>query len=231
MPTLLDRAGRFALDLLYPPRCSLCGAHGALLCDMCASLLPLTEGVRCEQCWVPVEAAGVCGHCFKTPPSFVSIRSAYVMEREARTLAHQLKYEDLTSLAAPMGRLMAGVADVRGIDVVVPVPLHRGRERSRGYNQSRELARHVAAVHALAIDTRALRRVRDTAPLAKTMHRDERRVIVAGAFRAAPERCEDRRILLIDDVVTTGATLDACAAALLDAGAASVRCLTWARAD
>jgi predicted amidophosphoribosyltransferase len=76
-----------------------------------------------------------------------------------------------------------------------------------------------------------MRRTRDTEPLAKTMRREERRAIVAGAFAARPDRVDGRRVLLVDDVVTTGATLDACARALLDAGAVEVRCLTWARAD
>lgn len=130
-----------------------------------------------------------------------------------------------------MAALMAEGAGLSNIDLVVPVPLHRGRERSRGYNQALVLARHVAASAAQPFDARAARRIRDTAPLAKTMHREERRAIVAGAFAADEARVDGRRVLLVDDVVTTGATLDACASALIEAGAAVVRCLTWARAD
>lgn len=228
---MLDRAGRFALDLLFPPRCGACDRPGSLLCETCASLLRVADGTRCQRCWVPLDSVGVCAHCFAAPPAYLSLRAAYVMEGDARRLAHELKYEDQTAMAEPMGALMAAVADLRDIDVVVAVPLHRRRERSRGYNQSRELARHLAAHAAIPMDDRCVRRARDTAPLAKTMHRDERREIVAGAFEATAERCAKRRILLVDDVVTTGATLDACAVALLAAGAASVRCMTWARAD
>lgn len=231
MTTMFPRAGRLALDLLFPPKCALCGAHDTLLCDICASLLPAAVGERCEQCFMPVSEPGVCAHCLADPPAFVEVRAPFVMKSGARELAHMLKYEGLTSLAEPMARLMAGAAGLSAADVIVPVPLHPGRERSRGYNQAAELVRHLGAIAALPADTRAVHRARATAPLAKGMHRDERRTIVASAFRGDPRRCIDRRILLVDDVVTTGATLDACSTALLDAGAASVRCLVWARAD
>jgi ComF family protein len=128
-----------------------------------------------------------------------------------------------------MAALMATALDAEDIDLMVPVPLHWRRERSRGYNQSRELARQLSPLLGLPVEAKAARRTRATAPLAKTMHREERRRIVAGAFAARPEMVAGRNILLVDDVVTTGATLDACASALMDAGAKIVRCVTWAR--
>lgn len=231
MANVLSGISKVAADLLFPPSCALCDAGGSLLCESCAGALPRAEGDRCERCWMPVTHERVCRHCIETPPAFASIRAAFVMEGGARRLAHELKYEGLTSLAEPMALLMREAASIDGVDVVTAVPLHRGRERSRGYNQSYELARQLAALLALPCDGRAMRRTRDTEPLAKTMHREERRAIVEGAFAARPECVGGRRVLLIDDVVTTGATLDACARALLDAGAAGVRCVTWARAD
>jgi ComF family protein len=228
---IIERASRVAFDLLFPPRCALCGSGGILLCDPCAATLPAADGERCERCWMPVSRATICRHCYHEPPAFVSIRSAFVMDGPARRLAHELKYEGLTSLAEPMAALMAECSDVAESDVVVPVPLHRARERARGYNQAAELARHLASAVQLPYDGRAARRVRDTAALARTMHRDERRAIVAGAFAADGRRINGRRVLLVDDVVTTGATLDACAGALRAAGASAVRCVTWARAD
>ncbi len=231
MTTILERVSRLGLDLLFPPQCAICGRGGTLLCDRCAAVLPLADGSRCERCWVPMRDGALCHHCVAQPPAFVSLRAAFVMDGDARRLAHELKYEGLTSLAEPMAALMAEEIDMSGADLVVPVPLHRRRERARGYNQAAALVRHLAVAAGLPAEMRAARRVRDTAPLAKTMHRDERRAIVAGAFTADRRRVEGRRVLLVDDVVTTGATLDACARALLAAGAASVRCATWARAD
>ena len=228
---MLERVSRLGLDLLFPPQCAICGRGGTLLCDPCAAMLPLAAGRRCERCWMPVRGGTMCRHCIEQPPAFLSLRAAFVMEGDARRLAHELKYEGLTSLAEPMAALMAEEIDMSGADLVVPVPLHRRRERARGYNQAAALVRHLAAAAGLPAEIRAARRVRDTAPLAKTMHRDERRAIVAGAFVAEATRVEGRHVLLVDDVVTTGATLDACAKALLAAGAASVRCTTWARAD
>jgi ComF family protein len=153
------------------------------------------------------------------------------MDGDARELVHRLKYDGLSAMGEPMAALMLAEAHAQsfGVTIVVPVPLHRGRERSRGYNQSRLLAAPIARALGLPLDARAVRRTRATAPLANAMDRDERRRIVAGAFAADPTRATGQHVLLVDDVTTTGATLDACAAALLDAGAATVRCLTFAR--
>jgi ComF family protein len=227
--SLLNRAARAALDLLYPPQCALCGRAGALLCEDCAALLTPAAGMRCRHCWMPGPAR--CRHCASEPPAFEALRAAYVMEGGARRLAHELKYEGMTALAEPMALLMDQALDARDFDVVVPVPLHARRERSRGYNQAALLAQALASLRESTYDRVAARRTRDTLPLAKTMHRDERRRIMRGAFQAIPERVDRRRVLLVDDIATTGATLDECARAMLAAGAASVTCAVWARAD
>ena len=153
------------------------------------------------------------------------------MEAGARRVAHLLKYDGLTSLAEPMARLMVDAARVTEHDVVVPVPLHWRRDRLRGYNQAHELARCLAREIDLPMEERAVRRQRDTQPLVKAMGRDERRNIMLDAFEPRGRAVEGSRVLLVDDVMTTGATLDACARALLTGGAASVACLAWARAD
>jgi ComF family protein len=229
--SIVSSISRIALDLAFPPSCALCDAGGALLCDTCAAALPRADGMRCDRCWMPVHRPSTCRHCIDAPPAFTSLRAVCVMDEGARRLAHELKYEGLTSLADPMAQLMASDGALAAAGLIVPVPLHPRRERSRGYNQAHELAKRLGHAAGIDADVRAMRRTRDTEPLAKTMRREERRAIVEGAFAARPDRVDGRRVLLVDDVVTTGATLDACARALLEAGAAEVRCLTWARAD
>ncbi|MBF6600337.1 MAG: ComF family protein [Dehalococcoidia bacterium] len=231
MMQLLGRLSRGAIDLVFPPQCALCQRGGTLLCDACAGALPAADGGRCPRCWMASPRSRPCRHCRASPPAFDGLRAAYVMEAGARRLVHELKYEGMTALAEPMARLMAAHAADDDADLIVPVPLHHSRERSRGYNQAAMLAGWLARRSGLPLDRRALRRVRNTAPLVTTMHRDERLAIMRGAFAADLERVDGRRLLLVDDVATTGATLDACAEALRACGVAAVRCLVWARAD
>lgn len=230
MPSLVRSAARLGLDLLFPPQCVLCRASGTLLCEMCVAMLPLADGQRCERCLAPVTNAARCARCSRESLAFEFVRSPFVLDGDARMLVHRLKYDGMSALGEPMARLMLDVAGGIEADVVVPVPLHRGRQRSRGYNQSRMLAAPLANELGIDLDVRAALRVRATAPLAMAMSRDERRRIVAGAFAADAARVSGARVLLLDDVTTTGATLDACASALREAGAASVRCVTFARA-
>jgi len=231
MPSALAAVSRVVLDLVFPPRCALCGRPDTLLCGACIDTLPAASGDRCDICFMPASMGGSCRQCVASPPAFTSLRSAFVMDAGARELVHALKYEGLTALAEPMALLAAERIAAPDADVVAAVPLHRGRERSRGYNQAFLLARGYARLAGLEVEPRALRRIRATAPLAKTMRREERLAIVEGAFAADRRAVHGRRILLVDDVATTGATLDACARVLLEAGAASVHCITWARAD
>ena len=131
MNDVLARASRLVLDLLFPPHCAICSRGGAFICEACADALRVADGARCFRCWMPGRAR-LCAHCLDTPPSFESIRAAYVMEGGARHLSHELKYDGMTALARPMAALMAGRIDGGDADLVVAVPLHRGRERSRG---------------------------------------------------------------------------------------------------
>ena len=230
MVTLLTRASRLALDLVFPPQCAICRRQGAMLCATCVAGLPVADGDRCDRCWI-ASRASPCGDCRTSLLAFDSARSAFVFDGNAREAVHRFKYQGLHALAEPMAALMLAHADLTDIDLIVPVPLHRRRERARGYNQAALLAKSLAAHAGVRSDVGAAKRVRATAPLAKATGRAERLEIVRDAFRAAPERVEGRRVMLVDDVITTGATLDACASALLAAGARGVRCVTWARTD
>ena len=151
-----------------------------------------------------------------------------------REAVHALKYNHLSALARPMGEMMAVYleAEALPVDMVVPVPLFGRRQRLRGYNQSALLAREVARIgRGLPLAERGLARRRDTPPQARSVDAEARRRNVVGAFGGERRLVEGRRVLLIDDVMTTGATLDACGRALRQAGAASVWALTFARED
>jgi ComF family protein len=160
------------------------------------------------------------------------VRSIFRFEDALRDAIHRFKYDGLSVLAEPLGALMAAYwwTHPLAADVVVPVPLHRRRVRERGYNQSALLAEAVSLEHDVSIDTEVLVRHRATVPQVG-LSVDRRSKNVQGAFRCNDDRLKGADVLVIDDVCTTGATVEACAVALLDSGARSVRALTLSRAD
>ncbi len=228
----LQRLGDAALDLLYPPRCVVCHRSGLFLCAGCAGAMTEASSPRCSRCWQPNKGAELCRDCRSTPPAYDGTRSAFVYAGPARTLVHALKYRQTTALASPMAAFMAELARQHElqVDVVMPVPLSGRRERTRGYNQAAVLG------HALALEldlplSKALVRRRHTPPQARSADAESRRRNVSGAFACRGQEMARRRVLLVDDVTTTGATLDSCAGALKEAGAAAVWALTFARED
>ena len=168
------------------------------------------------------------------PPAYARARAAVRYDDVARTLVHALKYQDRTDLAPAMGRWMAraGRELLAEADALVPVPLHWRRGWSRRYNQSGALARVIERQSGVKVASEALRRVRPTQQQIG-LSRSQRASNVQGAFKVAPitgdPRLQGRRVVLIDDVLTSGATVDACARALLRAKAASVDVLVFAR--
>jgi len=217
------------LDLVFPPVCGVCGADGSFLCPACRRRLPEAAPPRCRRCWSP-STLGQCGDCAHSPLD--GARAPYVFDGAARTLVHQLKFQALHALADPMGELLA-VALLEyavPVDVVVPVPLHGRRRRRRGFNQSELLARAVAGRCGLEIDARVLRRDRNTPPQLQVDDRARREANVRDAFRCS-DAIAGSRVLLVDDVLTTGATARECARTLKAAGAASVWVLTFCHAD
>lgn len=219
------------LDLLFPPRCLVCGRVDSWLCAECTSRLPWITGPVCARCGLPLEHAGLCARCRKEPLRLSMIRSLMLFEDPLRAAIHRLKYRHGWQMARPLGALMAEYWQAHPLpaDVVVPVPLHPARFLRRGYNQSALLAGELGRRVGLPLDESALQRVRATATQMR-LKAAERRRNVAGAFRCADGRLRGRNVLLVDDVCTTGATLEACADALREAGAGDVWALTLARA-
>jgi len=230
----LTRVGRVVLDVLFPARCVGCGAYGAFLCQSCQGELPRARPPRCPICWRPQPRAAPCGRCREERPAFQGARSLYLYQGAAREAVHALKYNYVSALAQPMARLMAAyVEEEEAIeaDLLAAVPLYVRRQRLRGYNQSLLLARELSRLCGLPLAERGLARRRNTPPQARSADAEARKRKVADAFVADRRWAEGKRVLLIDDVMTTGATLDACARALRQAGAASVWALTFARED
>jgi ComF family protein len=224
---VLDRA----LDLVFPPRCVSCDAFGPFICDRCRDEMAPADGPRCETCWMPIDQRASCRRCWAHRPRLRAVRSAFVYETAARDSVLALKFRGLSAVAPPMARLMAEVlAEWRPpVQCIVPVPLSGQRRRTRGYNQSELLTKEISRLTGIPLHGRALIRRHRTAAQTRTTG-GARWQNVAGAFRAGSD-VPASGVLLIDDVITTGATLDACARVLLGGGAEAVFALTFARED
>ena len=228
---------RGIVDLLLPPCCAGCGKGipAGVLCEACAALVEPVASPRCPVCALPFDGAGidhVCGRCVRSPPAFASATAAFRYEGPIADGLRALKYGPRPERIAGLAALWREVAVVPEADLAVPVPLHPRRLRQRGFNQSVLLARPLLRASRLRLDTSSLRRVVDGPPQA-SLQGAERTRAMARAF-VVPERQKasiaERTILLVDDVMTTGATAGACARALLGAGAAEIHVAVLARA-
>jgi ComF family protein len=230
---------RLALDIALPTLCVSCRdpVDGEGVCAACWAKLSFIAPPYCPRLGIPfIYDPGpelLSMEAIANPPAYARARAAVRYDDVARTLVHALKYQDRTDLAPAMGRWMAraGRELLAEAEVLVPVPLHWRRGWSRRYNQSGALARVIERQSGVKLASEALRRVRPTQQQIG-LSRSQRASNVQGAFKVAPDRAADiagRRVVLIDDVLTTGATTDACARALLRAKAASVDVLVFAR--
>lgn len=228
--SLVGQTWEGALDLVFPPRCLVCGAYGSVdVCPACrAGFLPIEPPI-CERCGVATEGARpLCADCEAGPGwSFARARAAAHFSGPLRQAVLRLKYGDRRRIAAPLGKylgefLLAHPLSPEPPDLVIPVPLHRSRLRDRGFNQSALLAREVGKALGAPVAENLLRRTRRTRPQAE-LHASERAGNIRDAFAALETPVLRRaRVLLIDDVLTTMHTVEQCARVLVDAGAAEV---------
>lgn len=231
--TLRDLAER-VLDFALPPRCAGCGAVVERIHSFCLDCWREIDFLvgGCETCGLPLEptSAERCGACLAKPPRLQRMRAAVAYDQRSRSVVMRLKYARKVALARTMARYMAPLITADpSASFLVPVPLHRSRLWARGFNQSALLARELSKLTSIPAEPTLLRRTRRTPPL-KGMTRLQRRRTVAGAFRLAPGAdVRASTIVLVDDVLTTGSTANACARVLRAAGAPRVELVSWAR--
>ncbi|MCL1995105.1 MAG: ComF family protein [Defluviitaleaceae bacterium] len=216
------------LDFIYPPRCIAC--HELLLpfkeqfiCPDCTEVLTPIPAPFCV-CGRPKRECGTCG-----PHNFTQNTGAFFYSGICQDIIYKFKYAKKPFMAKGMAILMSQTIDksvFENIDCIIPVPIHKNRMRKRGFNQAHLLAKHLSYLVFVPVAKNALIRTKDTKPLANftPAHRQN---TLANAFTADKKQLYDKRILLIDDIYTTGSTLNACAKVLYENGATAVSCATF----
>jgi ComF family protein len=241
----IRRLGMVVLDVLLPPTCLTCDApvtEQGGLCAACFTTLSFVSAPMCDRCGVPfphdamgtpLDGAMWCEPCVAAPPAFASARAALRYDAGAKALILPFKHRDAIEMARPLARQMAraGRELLRMADMLVPVPLHRWRLFARRHNQAALLGAQLARLSGVPHRPMLLRRLRATVPLGELGAFDRAAVLegVFGLAAGAARKLAGRRVLLVDDVLTSGATADACARVLLAGGAARVDVLAAAR--
>ena len=211
----------FLASLFFGGTCLLCrGASRGLLCEPCRAELPLLAAELCPRCALPTPAGAVCGRCLADPPAYDATVAALAYDFPADVLVHALKFRGELALAPLLGELLSKKISGWSVDRVIPVPLTSARLRTRGYNQAAEIARHVAPGK---LDVDLCARPLDAVPQVE-LPWDERRRNVRGVFFCR-QPLGGASVAVVDDVMTTGATLDELARTLKRAGA--TRVVNW----
>lgn len=230
MKQILERL----LDLLFPPHCIRCNISGQILCSACYGSIRLLTPPVCVHCYSPLVSGKACQKCAYRTLQFNGLRIVGTYQEPLRSYIHEFKYKGQTRLAQPLGTLLAQAYKHAGLvaDMIIPVPLHPERQQQRGYNQAQLLAEVCSATLGIPLQASLLTRVHATMAQIH-LPRSERQQNVAGAFLLNPKSetkvLSKSNILLIDDICTTGATLEACAKPLFAAGADTVWGLVLAR--
>lgn len=217
------------LDWIYPPQCVSCGTPGSLFCRDCRDGLQPVGDHFCSKCGKPLNKGRSCRLCRMTEFPFLASRAPYIYDGPAAALIKKLKYEGCLDLVPILSNLLYDFWKELGwdADLIIPVPLSEKRRAQRGFNQSEMIGRSFSKKVGIPIKPGALMKIRHTAQQVG-LNAEERRENLSGAFAAEKVMVQGKRILLLDDVMTTGSTFAECSAVLLDAGAGSVVCLSVA---
>jgi len=220
-----------AVDSFFPRQCVGCGKVGGFLCPECLGKLPRLLPPICPNCGRSQASGIVCPDCRQRQTEIDGIRSPFRFDEVIRKAIHQLKYRNLKAISTCLAELLADYIRSNSLpgEALVCVPLHPRRLRERGYNQSSLLARELGKSIDLPVIEDCLIRVKQAQPQVRAVDVEERRRNVADAFVCRDEKVGGKQIILIDDVCTSGATLESCAAALKSKDATSVWGLTLAR--
>lgn len=219
---------RSIFNQYVPPPCLLCQVPAGPLCQHCRADLPWLGKACCPVCSLPTPAGGTCGHCLKDRPAFDRVQALFAYAFPIDRLIQRLKYREHLALAPLMGGLLAAQLQGEPPDIWLPMPLHANRLKERGFNQAAEIARELSARTAIPMQAGWARRLRDTPPQAG-LKREARKRNLRGAFACSAE-IAGLHVGIVDDVMTTGSTLDALGQALKQAGAQEVSCVVVARA-
>lgn len=234
MQSRLYRAGWKVLDVLFPPACAGCGKWGERYCGTCLEDSQLITGPICQICGdlLPGSQSVICSRCQTQPVAFSAVRSWALFQEPLQSAIHKLKYRQDRGLGEILAQPMIGILDKYRwpLDLIVPVPLDSQRRKERGYNQAALLARPLSWSTGIRFSDSALTRTKLTRQQVG-LNLAERQENMAGAFNADISEVKGKRVVVIDDVITTGATINACAFALLNAGAEQVFGLTLARSS
>ena len=219
------------LDWIFPPCCCNCNQIGYEICPQCFSeVLVLTNEKTCNVCGKVIQSGSICPDCLHEHPSFNQMKAWAAYQGITQTIIKQIKYEGKIGLIPYLKQHLANTLREwkLQVDFLVPVPLGKKRKRNRGFNQSELIARPLSKSLKIPIKPDALTRIRETRTQVG-LHTNERKLNIKDAFHADPSLCKDKSILLIDDIATTGATLNECAKTIKQAGANEVYCFTVAR--
>ena len=220
-----------ALDWLYPPRCCNCGTRGFVLCEACLAEIDMLNQNQCQKCGYPIRRNHLfCENCRQSEQLFDVMRSWAAYTGILKKALHALKYKRNLALGAIFAKPLVEIIKKNNwpIDIVVPVPLSRLRQRQRGYNQAAIISTNIALTLDLPHSPNSIKRIKETETQI-SLDVNKRFTNLNDAFYANPAKLNKKKVLLIDDVITTGATMQNCTKAIKNAGADQVYCLSVAR--